>query len=297
MHTDRVLTAIVALALLVVAGCHRVEEPGGLLEPVEDGVVAQATFDDSPIEVSDARRAELDRRHGVREEPEPTPEPTPETTPEPTPEPTPAVEILEPIPAEPVVVADDDDSAEPAGEPVAEPVVELEPVVEPEPTPEATPAPTTEELLPPGPASDADAVAALDRIERVEAPPAPEPIIEPEPEPEPEPQPEPEPEPVVEPAPAEEILAPTLRCEGESPLLTTFIRDLELLRSWPEAGKMKAELRDRGGVVYTVQVGDRIGPEGGKVVRIERSEVIVGEIGFSLSGDPDILVKEIRLAR
>ena len=70
-----------------------------------------------------------------------------------------------------------------------------------------------------------------------------------------------------------------------------------MTRWWVDGSKTRAELRGPDGALHEVEVGDRVGPDGGKVVRIAPTEVVVGEIGFSLSGDPDILVRVIKLDR
>ena len=86
MRLDNYLLPVIALALLIVAGCHPVDDPGGLLEPLspEDGLVAQANLDGSVT------------LPGAVEQDEPVAEP--EVTPPEVVEPqTPATLILEPL--------------------------------------------------------------------------------------------------------------------------------------------------------------------------------------------------------
>ncbi len=337
MTTARILGLVILFAAM--AACHPVEEPGGLLEPLEDGVLAQATLD------GDVQTGQT--------EPEPEPEPTPEPEPEPTPEPEPETSEPEPETSEPepetsavedepaldepetADLSDEPDTtdveaeladvgegathaADPAAvdsgdEPVApelptpepipvsqdpEPVrVTLEPVeatpepapvvVEtvPEPAAELTPPPVVEAPvidappepvapveLPEPPPSDADAIAALDDLPRAEPPAAP----------------------ALEPS---AVTTPPVRCEADDPLLAASLGDLEMVRWWSEGGSQRAELSGGGDAVYVVQVGDRVGPDGGKVVRIEPTQVIVGEIGFNLSDEPQITVRPIKLGR
>jgi hypothetical protein len=122
-------------------------------------------------------------------------------------------------------------------------------------------------VLPEGPRSDADAIAALDSVTRAEAP------------------------------LAADIRAPIERCESDDPLISASVIDLQMTRWWMELGKHRAELIDRSGALYTVEIGDRVGREGGRVVRIDPTEVIIGEIGFSLASEPQIVVRSIKLAR
>jgi hypothetical protein len=318
MRLDTSLLPSIALALLIVAGCHPVDEPGGLLEPLppEQGLVAQANLDGS---VTVGAPAEV-----VPDEPEATP--TVETEPE-----TPAILTLEPIEggpaaetdglsdgaaeqesaAEPLEADDDDSSAAAldAGDPVADaelheqpaeedalaehavaPPDQASPAVTPEPvvptpivapTPLETPAPVAEptpppvapeDLLPEPPASDADAIAALDRLDRAEAPPAPILVHDPD-----------------------ELSAPPQRCGQWLPLQAYRLDEYELVDVGRHGLVGFALLRDAEGVEHTVGVGDRLGPDGGKVTGIDRAGVVVSEIALDASGAAFIAVRTIRL--
>ena len=326
MRLDNYLLPVIALALLIVAGCHPVDDPGGLLEPLspEDGLVAQANLDGSVT------------LPGAVEQDEPVAEP--EVTPPEVVEPqTPATLILEPLgddgeagvagtedpvadetAGDPLAPVDDDDSGaddadsgavvageavqppaedEPAVEEVADSAVEPEsapvdppatpepvdpqatplpvetpaaPIAAPEPPP--TPAPVVEDLLPEPPASDADAIAAIDALDRAEAPPAP----------------------ILVPGP-DELAAPPKRCEPLPPLQAHRIDEYVLVDVGRHGLIDYALIRDPEGGEHQVGLGDRLGPDGGKITRIERSSVVVGEISFDQAGSAFISVRTIRL--
>lgn len=353
MRLHKYLTPAIGLALLVAAGCEPVAEPGGLLEPlpVEDGLLAHATLDDSPIRVSDERRAELEPLlPKVEEEPavdeaEATPEPVVEpSTPTPLeplaldpvalesagvlPEDAPATDEPGAEPGDPLVMEDapaaeeatdglplDEASDEPlaveptgASEPAdspADPIAVTTPLQEPvtplptaelvtpippldpalptpesvipaplaAPTPSPSPALPTEELLPAPPASDSDAIAAIDGLDRREALPAPVLVLE-------------------DPS---EISAPAKLCELQPALLRFHLSDFQLI----EVSRLDefALLRDPAGVYHRVQLGDRLGSGGGKITGIERSSIVVGEISLNPAGDAFISVETIRMAQ
>jgi len=89
-------------------------------------------------------------------------------------------------------------------------------------------------------------------------------------------------------------LASKLPCLPSGPsLLTTAARDFTMVRAWVEGGELRGELRDPEGRLYPVVQGDRVGPDGGRVVRITRNEIVVGAIGFDLEGSP-VIVQEVR---
>lgn len=287
-------------ALCAVLGCHPVEETGGLFEPLEDGVIAQATLDGEVIASAEAAEPETPAPEPETAEPEPEPEtsePEPETSDlgeEPLwasvdPDLSEATEAPELTDvgegathgSDPDLVDAGEltDAVEPSTEavvlelptPQPLPVVEPEPItLEPMPD-DVTPEPATPIELPEPPRSDADAIAALDSITRADAPPAPS--LSPD-----------------------EIAAAPLRCPSGDPLLVAPLGDLEMMRWWTEAGSHRAELRRTGtDEVHVVQIGDRVGPDGGKVVRIEPTQVVIGEIGFSLADEPQITVRQIKL--
>ncbi|HCP44655.1 MAG TPA: hypothetical protein DIU15_01265 [Deltaproteobacteria bacterium] len=86
----------------------------------------------------------------------------------------------------------------------------------------------------------------------------------------------------------------TLPCLPVGPsLLTTAVRDLSMVRAWVEGGELRGELRDGEGRLYPVVQGDRVGADGGRVVRITRNEIVIGAIGFDLEGRP-VIVQEVR---
>jgi hypothetical protein len=274
-------------------------EPSGVGEPLQGGLLAQASLADAPIAASPERLAELDRKRGGRAfggaaEPSGTSELAPEPAAEPAaaPVPAPVPELAEaPAPPAPMELPSGDfavDGAAPAASAAAADGVPGWPSSEPPlpgiaalqaplaSIPPAAPV-TPRTALPPAPESDRGALLALDAGLRAAAPPAPAPSFD---------------DGTVR---AGVSLAP---CAPPEPgLLTVPVSQLVMLRSWVEGSELRAELRAPGGELATVVRGDRVGPEGGRVVMVGRDSVLVGEIGFDLSGNPIIVQRTVRLGR
>ncbi len=360
-----------ALVVLALTGCRRVDDAGPMAEPFEGGVVHQASLADQPLATSPDRLKTLESTRGLFRgaEPEATPAPTPAPTPEPTSEPTP-----EPTP-EATAVADDDDSAagqgavtvaqgddddsaagttaagadaagtsDEAGVEGAEAVVaEGAEATEQgsETGAEATAgdaegsdaASATEALAAADPevaaaiaAAEAAAAAAVEAAEAgegtlspehqaildrevaaavdrsfegigdgipgeggavdaatAEAPPSDADALEALASLTPDP---------LSAAAAEAAE----KCEPTVPsLLTTPISQLKLVRTWVVEERLRAEVLAPDGAVFEVAPGDRVGADGGKVVELNRRELVVGEIGFSLDGRAAIFTRVLRL--
>jgi len=82
---------------------------------------------------------------------------------------------------------------------------------------------------------------------------------------------------------------------AQSGLLSIPVSQLSMVRAWLDGTLLRAELRGPGGRLYTVVRGDRVGSEGGRVLQLSSTEVVVGEIGFGLDGSPFIVQEAIRV--
>lgn len=122
-------------------------------------------------------------------------------------------------------------------------------------------------LLPVPPPSDFAALAALDRLPHSSLPPAAAPGMG----------------------------QPPVRCEPLPPLIAAHADDFTMVDAWLDGATWFARLRDPAGRMFTVQAGDRVGSEGGKILKIARGLVQVGEISFDPAGTAFISVHSIRL--
>ncbi|MBJ96081.1 MAG: hypothetical protein CMP23_16575 [Rickettsiales bacterium] len=77
-------------------------------------------------------------------------------------------------------------------------------------------------------------------------------------------------------------------------LLAVPLGQLSMVRAWLDGTLLRAELRGPDGKLYTVVRGDRVGSDGGRVLQVSSSQVVVGEIGFGLDGQPFIVQEAIR---
>jgi len=82
--------------------------------------------------------------------------------------------------------------------------------------------------------------------------------------------------------------------QAESGLLSIPLGQLSMVRAWLDGTLLRAELRGPAGRLYTVVRGDRVGSDGGRVLQLSSTEVVVGEIGFGLDGSPFIVQEAIR---
>jgi hypothetical protein len=357
-----------ALALLALGGCRRVDDAGPMGQAFEGGVIHQASLGDPPVATTAERLAELENTRGLYRDPAapaatPEPEPTPAATPEPTPEPLADLASDDDDSGAARLAAGDDDSAaggdddsavhapdglaeatelEPdaalaaaaAQDPeVAAAIAEAEAAADaavaaalaeqdaaealsghPSADPGTHPAAGTEPIAAVAPAvADAPAAdpaaqpAGAGSADPVHAAP---PIADPSP---PAPSAQAAAAPTVD-APISDLAAlealasltpdplavpvasPGQRCEPTVPaLLTTPIAQLELVRTWLEDERLRAEVQAPDGSLFTVAQGDRVGADGGRVVEMNRRELVVGEIGFSLDGRAAIFTRVLRL--
>ena len=79
-----------------------------------------------------------------------------------------------------------------------------------------------------------------------------------------------------------------------SGLLGLSLGQLSMVRAWLDGTLLRAELRGPDGRLYTVVRGDRVGADGGRVLQVSSAQVVVGEIGFGLDGNPFIVQEAIR---
>lgn len=79
-----------------------------------------------------------------------------------------------------------------------------------------------------------------------------------------------------------------------SGLLSLSLGQLSMVRAWLDGTLLRAELRGPDGRLYTVVRGDRVGADGGRVLQVSSTQVVVGEIGFGLDGSPFIVQEAIR---
>ena len=82
---------------------------------------------------------------------------------------------------------------------------------------------------------------------------------------------------------------------SDSGLLAVSLGQLSMVRAWLDGTTLRAELRSPDGRLYTVVRGDRVGGDGGRVLQVTSSQVVVGEIGFGLDGTPFIVQEAIRV--
>ena len=171
------LTLLLFVGLLLVA-CTPLDSSGGLFDAHPGGVLSQATLDDGPIQVSEARRAELEP---ARSSAEPVKAPAPPSAPVqvPVPETPPVVE------QEPVASAPPTESPAAATTPPVEPAVPADPPPAGagesglEAEPEAVPAAVVEPSAPvvavepvdPEPGGTAAAEVPSAEVPEVESPP------------------------------------------------------------------------------------------------------------------------------
>jgi|GEM_PF-3645861 len=302
-------------ALLLLVGCHKMDDAGNADVQFTDGLIHQVQLSDQPIPTSDARIAALGR---TQVEPAPAAPPAPEATPELVAEPPaeePAVAVVdEPAADEPTgdeAPADspegredaalaDQVAAEAAAQEAAQAaVLANSPLAGPTPIPTPEPAgdddddSAAEELT-----AEALVAAAVEAVNAAEATAEATAIALPE-------APDSDLDALVALASAtvdEDAGAAIARgsldlaqCEPAEPVqLRESVRDMALIRTWPVDGRMRAEVQV-GDAVLTVVQGDRLGPDGGRVVRISRDEILVGEIGFDLNGEAGIFTRAVRL--
>jgi hypothetical protein len=81
---------------------------------------------------------------------------------------------------------------------------------------------------------------------------------------------------------------------GPAGLLAVSLGQLSMVRAWLDGTLLRAELRGPDGRLYTVVRGDRVGSDGGRVLQVSSTQVLVGEIGFGLDGSPFIIQEAIR---
>jgi hypothetical protein len=117
-------------------------------------------------------------------------------------------------------------------------------------------------VLPPGPVSDQEALDVLASLPRL--------------------------------APAGRPPAAAPCAPGQAGLLGIPLSQLSMVRAWLDGTLLRAELRGPGGRLYTVVRGDRVGSDGGRVLQVSSSELLIGEIGFGLDGSPFIVQEAIR---
>jgi len=92
-----------------------------------------------------------------------------------------------------------------------------------------------------------------------------------------------------------ESLTQTPPClSGAEGLLAVPLGQLSMVRAWLDGTLLRAELRGPDGRLYTVVRGDRVGSDGGRVLQVSSTQVVVGEIGFGLDGSPFIVQEAIR---
>jgi hypothetical protein len=258
---------LLGAALLTSTACVSLEEPGGLLQPHEAGVKSQSTLDSGPVDVSPARRAQLAGGVvGAGVEPEERGD-VPAEVP---------VEVEVPVDVDPTVDVPVDSAPKVEDEVLAAPEsppdlipasVEAEAPVDvsgevpvdvsaevPDLVSSAPSSDAGESLVPPPPASDAEAVAALDGLPRSPARRAPTPSF------------------------GEALSAPIERCLPEESLSSTPLTQLEMVRWDSERGRPMATLVTPSGMEFEVEVGDRVGPRGGLVVAIDTGKVTVYEL-------------------
>lgn len=108
-----------------------------------------------------------------------------------------------------------------------------------------------ESLVPPSPASDAEALAVLDRLPQKVAPDG---------------------------APLLPVPVESERCLPGTDARTTPLSQLRMSRWGSEGGKPFAILVAPKGDEFRVEVGDRVGPHGGLVVEIDTSKVTIYEL-------------------
>ncbi len=81
---------------------------------------------------------------------------------------------------------------------------------------------------------------------------------------------------------------------GAAGLLAVPLGQLSMVRAWLDGTLLRAELRGPDGRLYTVVRGDRVGSDGGRVLQVSSTQIVVGEIGFGLDGSPFIVQEAIR---
>lgn len=270
------------LAVVLLAGCVPLNEPGGLIEPLEAGLKSQSTMETGPIKISPERRAQLAAGSAgspaaveagaevpvevvavpeVVAEPEVAAETEVAAEPEVVAEPEVATEVAaEPDPPVPVVVVPPESSA--SAEPGPEP--------DPEPDPEPPSGEAAASSLSPPP-SDADALAAIDRLPRRPARPAPVHTF------------------------GADTSQPSERCVPADEPSTTPLTRLKMIRWDSLGGRPLATLATPSGEEFQVEIGDRVGPHGGLVVAIDTSKVIVYELRLDDREEPTKVREVIKL--
>lgn len=155
--------------------------------------------------------------------------------------------------------------AETAGELAADPL----PAASPEPTEVGgAEAPRGLEVLPPSPASDAEALAAIDRAAARPAPPAPD---------------------------YTSIAAKKSEPCSPEGFDAVPLTDLKLIQTWVEGTASRALLETPGGATRTVTQGSVVGPTGARVSLIGAGEVVFAEIQFDMDDRPVLVQQRLRV--